>query len=361
MKPAKALCVILLASVLAGCAGGQETLPPASAPVRERPRADDGVTYELLQDLNFSRGFAVSAFHSNSSGGVPRGYLDYAGAKAEGEPVWTAAQWGCQVDFLSALEKEGGFVREGSRMTYDDGAKLLSADTEKTGNIRLSIKGSREYGRDENGNWLDRTDPAYNWPNLLIGQEINCSDVSDAEKLIFEVEYTVNSCDRLPSTPVDPDMHAAQFQWFITFTNKNPESPGYGEAMWFGFSMFDTRSLGGTPSGFAAYDGGKEDNTGMFIYTFSLESAAYAEGNEVTLPTAVVGQRRTVKVDILPFVEAGLAAAEKRGAMKGTKLSDLMIGSTNIGIELPGSYDVDVQIHSMNFYKTLKIAGSPVK
>ena len=355
MRTARSLCVLLLAAVLTGCtAGGGSDRPPDPVPVTQRPRVCDGARCELLEDLNFSRGFAVSAFHSNSSGGVPVGYFDYGGAKAEGEPVWTAAQWGCQVDFLSALEKEGGFVREGGRMTYDDGAKLLSADTSKAGDVRLSIKGSLEYGQDEDGNRLDRTDPAYNWPNLLIGQEINCPDVSDAEKLIFEIEYTVNSCDRLPSTPVDPDMHAAQFQWFVTFTNKNPESPGYGEAMWFGFSMFDTRSLGGTPSGFAAYDGGKEDNTGMFIYTFSLESAAYMGGNEVTLPTAVVGQKRTVKVDILPFVEAGLAAAAKQGAMEGSQISDLMIGSTNIGIELPGSFDVDVQIHSMNFYKLFR-------
>lgn len=124
--------------------------------------------------------------------------------------------------------------------------------------------------------------------------------------------------------------------------------------MWFGFSMFDTRSVGGTPSGMAAYDGGKEDNTGMFIYMFSLENAAYMDGNEVTLPTAVVGQKRTVKVDILPFVQAGLESAAKQGALEGAQISDLMIGSTNIGIELPGSYDVDVQIHSMNMYKVIR-------
>ena len=40
--------------------------------------------------------------------------------------------------------------------------------------------------------------------------------------------------------------------------------------------------------------------------------------------------------------------------MEGSQISDLMIGSTNIGIELPGSFDVDVQIHSMNFYKLFR-------
>ena len=320
----------------------------------ERPRVDDGKTYELLQDLNFSRGIWVTQFHSNSSGGVPAGYFDYGGKKAPGDYIWSVGQWGCKVDFLSAIEREGGFTRDGGKITYDDGSKVLSFDATKTGNIRVAIKGSLEYGQDEDGNWLDRPDVTYNWPHNIIGQEINCPDISDAEKIMMEVEYTVNSCDRLPTTPVNPDMHAAQFQWFITFTNKNPESPSYGESMWFGFSMFDTRSVGGTPSGMAAYDGGKEDNTGMFIYMFSLENAAYMDGNEVTLPTAVVGQKRTVKVDILPFVQAGLESAAKQGALEGAQISDLMIGSTNIGIELPGSYDVDVQIHSMNMYKVIR-------
>ena len=352
MKAAIMLCAAFLAAVLVGCAGGGQAEPPsACTPLVERPRADDGERYELLTDLNFSRGFAVTQFHSNDSGGVPAGYFDYGGKKATGDPVWSVAQWGCKIDFLSCLEKERGFSFEEGRITYNDGSKLLSVDTRKTGNVRLFIKGSLEYGQDEEGNWLDRESSSDNWPNLLVGQEINDTDISDAGKLIFEIEYTVNSCNRLPATSVDPNMHAAQFQWFITFTNKNPASPGFGQAMWFGFSMFDTRSVGGTPSGLAAYDGGKEDNTGMFIYMFSLESAACMVGNEVTLPTALIGQKRAVKVDVLPFVEAGLAAAEKRGAMEGTEVSDLMIGSTNIGIELPGSYDVDVQIHSMNFYK----------
>ena len=58
----------------------------------ERPLIDDEEREEFLRDLNFSRGFGVSAFHANTSGGIPVGYLDYAGLKADGEEVWSVGQ-----------------------------------------------------------------------------------------------------------------------------------------------------------------------------------------------------------------------------------------------------------------------------
>lgn len=359
------LMVVLFAGSIVGCApsdGGLisdtkgeitwETIGDDDM-LLERPRVDNGEIYEIIDDMNFAHGFEISKFHSNSSGGIPLGYFDYDGKRAPGDYAWSVGQWGCKVNFLDALEKEDGYTREGGKIVYNDGSKLLAIDATKTGNIRLAIKGSLEYGKNADGSWADRQDVTYNWPHNIIGQYLNCEDISDAKKIMMEVDYTVNSCERLPISPIDPAMHAGQFQWFISLTNINPESPSYNESMWFGFSMFDTRSQGGTPGGLAAYDGGKEDNTGMFIYMFSLENAASMDGNEITLPTAITGERRSVKVDILPFLKAGLKSAEKKGALQGATVADLMIGSTNIGLELPGSYDMDVQIHSMNMYKVL--------
>ena len=315
----------------------------------ERPLIDDEEREEFLRDLNFSRGFGVSAFHANTSGGIPVGYLDYDGLKADGEDVWSVGQWGCTKSLMDAE-----FERNGSVIGYFDGSKTLRFDVAKTGSIALGIKGSVEYGKDEEGNYRDRLEVTENWPHNIIGQGLS-GEVKGSERIMWEVSYTVTECARLTEYPVNAEMHAAQFQWFVSMYNKNPDTESYGQSVWFGFSMFDTRSMNSCPAGMAAYDGGKEDNTGMFIYMFSLSQVDDSlDYNVVDKPSSVVGQRRNVAVDVLPFIKAGIISAQKKGALKGASWEDMVFNSTNIGWEIPGSYDVSVDIHSMNMYKVKK-------
>ncbi len=316
----------------------------------ERPKVNDKGFVELLGDLNFSRGFSVTLFHANSSNGNLAGYLNYDGAKAEGDSLWRMAQWGCTNDMVV----DGSFERNGSVITYSDGGKFLQVDTSKTGDITLGIKGSEEYTKDADGNIRERTDGTENWPHILIEQSVN-ADTSDCKHLYMDVEYKVTKCESLVDRekyPLDPNLNAAQFQWFITLADMNPDSESYGQSMWFGFSMFDTRALGATPSGLASYDGGKEDSTGLFIYMVSLQSVAGQQSNSVNIPTSVVGKDVRVKVDILPYINQALKIARQNGAMKGASADQLLIGSTNIGWELPGNYDVEVDISYLNMYKS---------
>lgn len=321
-----------------------------SGKLLERPRVGEAETVELLSDLNFSRGFSVTLFHSNSSNGNRSGELDYAGDAADGGYVWTMAQWGCTHDMVA----DGTLEREGSVFTYTDGGKLLRVDTSRTGAITLGIKGSEEYTRDEDGNVRERVDSTENWPHILVEQSIN-SDIGDCEHLYMEIDYRVTSCESLVDRelyPIDADLNAAQFQWFITLTDTDPDSVSYGNSMWFGFSMFDTRALGGTPNGLASYDGGKEDSTGLFIYMLSLQSVATQQKASVNIPTSVVGKDVSVKVDILPYIKQALKIARQNGAMMGASIDSLRIGSTNIGWELPGNYDAEVEISYLNLYKS---------
>ena len=316
----------------------------------ERPQVNGNGVVELLGDLNFSKGFSVTLFHANSSNGNLSGYLTYDGNKADGDNTWRMAQWGCTKDMVA----DGTFERNGSVLTYSDGGKLLQVDSSKTGAITLGIKGSEEYTKDAEGNIRERTDSTENWPHILIEQGVN-ADTGNCEHLYMEVNYTVTKCESLVDRelyPINPDLNAAQFQWFITLTDMNPESESYGNSMWFGFSMFDTRAMDGTPNGFASYDGGKEDSTGLFIYMLSLQSVAGQQPGSVNAPTSVVGKDVSVKVDILPYINQALKIARQNGAMKGASADQLKIGSTNIGWELPGNYDVEVDISYLNMYKT---------
>lgn len=317
-----------------------------------RPQIADASVKELLGDLNFSQGFKVTLFHSNSSNGQIAGTLDHGGDAASGDPIWTLAQWGCTHNMAEAT-----FTRDGSVLTYEDGGKKLSFDVTETGSVTLGIKGSTEYTLDEDGNIRERTDATENWPHILIEQSIGHDISAEAEHLYMEVEYRVTACESLVDReiyPEDPELNAAQFQWFITLTDTDESSESFGQSMWFGFSMFDTRALGGTPSGLASYDGGKEDSTGLFIYMPSLtQVAANAEvtDSEVTVPTAVIGENRKVKIDILPWLSQALKTARQYGALTGASVEHLRIGSTNIGWELPGNYDAEVVISYLNIYE----------
>ena len=321
--------------------------------VLTRPQISDEGRNELLADLNFSQGFKVTLFHSNSSNGQIAGTLDYAGDAAGEAPIWQMAQWGCTHDMVT----DGTFVRNESIFTYEDGGKYLSFDATKTGTITLGIKGSEEYTRDEDGNIRERTDSKENWPHILIEQTIGHDISPNAKHLYMELDYEVLECESLVDRnlyPLNPDLNAAQFQWFITLTDTDEGSESFGQSMWFGFSMFDTRALNGTPSGLASYDGGKEDSTGLFIYMPSLSQvAANAEvtDSEVTVPTAVIGAEKRVKIDILPWLSQALKTARQYGALKGASVEHLRIGSTNIGWELPGNFDAKVRISGLNIYE----------
>jgi hypothetical protein len=315
-----------------------------------RPKVETESVKELLSDLNFSKGFAVTLFHANSSNGQKSGYLDYEGMKAEGTPVWTMAQWGCTKDMVA----DSTYTRDGGAIAYTDGGKYLKADLNKTGCITLGINGSVEYTLDEEGNIRERTDSLENWPHILIEQSIESDISSNCKRLYMELNYKVTKCESLVDRelyPVDVNLNAAQFQWFITLTDTNEESESYGQAMWFGFSMFDTRAEGDTPVGNSSYDGGKEDSTGLFIYMPSLKSVATSSTSSVDLPTSVVGKDVHVKFDILPFLKQALKIARQNGALKGATVDHLRIGSTNIGWELPGNYDAEVEISYLNMYE----------
>lgn len=318
--------------------------------VLTRPQVKNESVKELLRDLNFSQGFNVTLFHANSSNGQKAGQLTYNGDKAEGDSVWTMAQWGCTHDMV----EDGIFNRDGGVLSYDDGGKKLVVDSNKTGRLTMAIAGSEEYTRDADGDVRERTDITENWPHILAEQSVGHTISASAQNLYMEIDYEITKCVSLVNRekyPINAELNAAQFQWFITLTDINPQSESYNDSMWFGFSMFDTRALGKTPAGVAAYDGGKEDSTGLFIYMPSLEQVANNASSEATIPSSVVNKRCKVRFDILPFIKSGLKIARQQGALTGATVDNLRIGSTNIGWELPGNFDVEAEIYEMNMYE----------
>ena len=311
-----------------------------------RPRICDKNRTEILPDLNFSHGFQVSLFHSNSSAGRLAGFLDYVGQAADGAPCWQLSQWGCTHDLAKAA-----FSRNGSVMRYDDGGKCVTVDVANA-QITLSIKGSEEYPRDREGRVRERVGQMENWPHLLAEQtEVNFVLPHAIRHLYMSLDYEVTHCETLVDRNIYPEnvmMHAGMFVWFLHLTDIDPESVSYLRSMWFGVKMYDTRFCGRTPAAEAGYDTGKEDSTGLFIFIPSLEEVARQQGSQVTLPSSVIGRRSVVRFDALPFLEKALMTARSMGAMAGARVEGLRIDSTNIGWELMGNNDAEVRIYSLD-------------
>ncbi len=322
MKKTRSLFLMLLCCLLllCGCAGPSQVKPYEAG------------ENELLRDPHYTYGFDVSAFNANESQGVPVGQLKFGGEALEGAPVWRLAQWGCTKNLMdAALEKED-FV-----YTYDDGGKRVVVDT-NTGAISLGINADVEYEGEVRQDGEE-------WPHLLVEQTVAPSGrLADLEHLYMELEFTLTEFENLMDAADMQTYHSAQFQWFVTLQNKNSESPNFNRSMWFGLGFFDRRY--DYPPMFAAQDGGKEDNTGMFIYI--VDSKKYLDA------PVTVGNKVYVKYDILPQVKTGLIIAQQRNFLTETEFEDLELGSTNIGWEMTGNFNANVDISKMRITKVPK-------
>ncbi len=299
---------------------------------------ESAVSYEsLFTDTLYQKGFNVSSTQGGNS--TLAGILDYAGTTT-GSPFWKIAQWYCYNNDLT----EAQYSVSGEQLCYaisNEGNKVY-VDTAK-GYLTLELNTDTEYGL--NGSTSNPRESGQVWPHLLI--EHNWDDasslkISDKEELLMDISYEILKCDdKIPAGKVDASLHAAQFQWYITVQNRNSSSAGYGsEYIWFGLSFFDNR-YDYSPL-YAAEDGGKEENTGAFIYTPAMQPILSDQGK------TEIGKEMKVKVDILPLVKSAYELARERNYLSNTDWDDLYIGSTNIGWEVPGTYNVSVKISKLN-------------
>ena len=129
-----------------------------------------------------------------------------------------------------------------------------------------------------------------------------------------------------------PPSSRSSFRW----QNLNRQSPGYGRYLWFGIPIYDDRSR--VPAAFKAQDFG---GTSMFIFT--------PAGDVYTSQSAHDREWVTIDKDLLPLIREGLETAWKRGFLKESQSwADYRIAGMNLGWELPGTFDVELQIRNLS-------------
>ncbi len=315
---------------------------------------------EALTDTDFSQGFTIygvdSRYHSTNAWATFDTDSDNTA-----DPVWKIAQWGCFSHYFldserwprgyDSLEGNEHYVYPAADLRYatdSDGYVRIANDTSsisvnsKTGSVKLYCDARNEYGVTPRYCEKPRISApraeGEAWPHLLIEQSIaGTTSLADVSGVYFDMGFTMRVCEDY-TEPKLASRHTAQFQWIISVQCCNSARDSYGESFWFDIPIVDARDGSTEYKTTAASfeDNGKDDSTGNMIC--SVSNYDFIDGG-VTL-----GKKYEVSVNMYDKITEAFRSLQRGGRFSDCELSDMRIFSTNIGWELPGTYNVGVDI-----------------
>ncbi len=289
---------------------------------------------EVIQDPQFRHGVYLEE-------PKPGKHVRYGELRmdADKQPAWALLQWSSRFP----LNPEASLQSRGGTLTCSNVAKtIILSRRNQHGDVVLAANSGKEYA-----------DPGRKagepWVHLLVEQHFEPPQpLSNLEFARLHVEARLLKSEPTPGHNYDPDTHAAQFLIYFTLQNRNPRSAGYSDLLWFGIPVYDNRER--YPKECKHLDFG-----GTAKYIFS------PNGKTFTTQSAHDGEWITIDKDLSPLMREALEMAWERGFLKDSKtLSDYYIGGMNIGWELPGSFDVGVQVRDLSL-KVKERAALPQK
>ncbi len=288
----------------------------------------------LLLDTHFRHGFLLS-YPDSKKGHAVEAVLDIG--DSNNRPIWRLCQWGTKYSLATAhcIHHPDGSI------SYDNKAKriLVGAEDSDNRDLILEIRGSSEYG-------TKARKYGESWPHLLVEQQAcKVYPLDQLTKLNLTLSIKLLYSDNhLTGEAYSPALHAAQFQMFLVIRNVNKQSKDCNNYYWFGVPFYDSRY--DVPPSHKARDDGKADATGMFIYTIA--------GDQVCTGHLKKNQWMEIDLDLLPHIEAGLEEAARREYLTNSNPGDYAITEMNMGWELPGTFDVSIQIRDLEILAVLK-------
>jgi len=268
------------------------------------------------QDLRFERGFVLLAPEPGRK--RPIGVLP---GPVSQEPLWQIAQWNSCVP----LGPSDAFRGEND---FGGSNAARSVRVAQDGTLTLAARASLEYG----GRLRQSGEP---WPHLLIGQKlVEPLQLCAFTAIQFSIEVQVSRCEPPPGVLLEPRRHAAQLLLFLTVQNLRRGSPTYGDFLWFGIPLFDSRRR--HPPAYRAPD----TASGKLIWT--------APADVFTSQTPHDGGWCRFEADLRPLMLRAVAEARERGFL----LSDLRpeehsVAALSLGWELPGPFDVEAHMRRL--------------
>jgi len=277
---------------------------------------------QLIRDPHFQTGFYL--LESKPGKRVVYGQV---GGLVSGEPVWDLAQWSSRFP----LQKTDAHVWPRTIVCSNAAKSVIAVTAGDGADLSLAANASVEYGAKA------RKSAAEPWVHLLVQQNLeNPPALDDLAVCQFHVEARLKSCRLTRTEDYSPSRHAAQYFVYLTIGNRNPRAPGFGECFWFGIPLYDDRHA--VVPAYQAQDFGE---TKLFIYTPSSDTFAPRSTHD--------GAWVTFERDLLPLMRQGLEEAWTRRFILGSKdLADYQPLGIFIGWELPGTFDVDLQIRNLS-------------
>lgn len=286
--------------------------------------ADSSLVRELIRDNHFRDGFIV---WRPEPGKHVRDCM-LKGFDATASPIWGLDQWSSKFP----LKPDALSVVPDGMPVWSNAAKAVTIGRAGTtgADISLAVNSFTEYG----SRARKAADP---WVHLLVEQEFLSPPALDGlASARLHVEARLLHSRNLHQGDYSPDVHAAQFQIFFTVQNRRPQSSGHGDLLWFGVPIYDNRER--FPKEYKARDFG-----GTEKYIFTPAATTF------TSKSAHDGEWITIDRDLLPLMTAGLKDAWSKGFLSAsTDLADYAIGGMNMGWELPGTFDVAMQIRDLS-------------
>jgi hypothetical protein len=282
---------------------------------------------ELIRDPHFQQGFILLDPIPGKK--VPYGELRPADNREK--PVWQLSQWSSKHPLAAGTN--GQFASGTLRWANSAKTVTLGQNGNAGADLSLGVNAGVEYGPRARR----QGEP---WVHLLVEQQFeqppSLAGLSEAR---LRIEARLLRSKLVKTDDYAPGLHAAQFQIFFTLQNFNPASPGYRRYLWFGVPIYDDRHR--VPAAHKSQDTGTE----MFIFT---------PGGEVfTAQSAHDRQWIAIDQDLLPLMREALATAWQRGFLTESKtLADYRIGGMNMGWEVPGLFDVELQVRNLSLQVT---------
>ena len=277
---------------------------------------------ELLRDSRFKLG--VVALDPQPGDRRELGVLP--GPEAAGRPAWWLAQWSSQYPLKPAAGAS-------SELLWTNVARhLMFFPREATGgDLELGVDSRPEYGG------AARTNSHQPWPHLLVEQEVTrCPPLTMIGQVRFSLEARLVEAERIEAPGYSPALHAAQFQFVLTLGNRNRDSKGFGDFLWFVVPMYDDRHP--TPPVYVAAD--FADPSAKLIYN----------------PGAAVFSRESMhgrgwvrfQADLRPHLLDALRTAWSKGYLPGSQdPADYRVTSVNLGWEVPGLNRVAIRVRRL--------------
>ncbi len=313
----------------------------------------DNDPFELIMDNTFQKGFL--AIH-----GVGTPQLDYSdpanpvkhedppegryvadvalkyNSRIKDDPSWTLRQ-NNDVYNLNDIYYSGkkADLIDGYHV-FSDPSKILAVKPGE-GKLYMELNSSVEYWR--NRNTLDT------WAHMLIASSLTKSvGVKDYDKFILSLDIQMHKCEDHTLTSWSYT-RSAQFLMYIQMSSASSTEDS-DRTFWFGIPFYDsTQPYARDMVETAAKDFAVGTNTGGLIYKVP-GTAIYGDEN-VTLEDY---QIHHIEIDLKDYFKRAIDLAHTPAInfWTKTKVDDLVMTDMNLGFELPGRYDIGIEISNLS-------------